>query len=444
MVCVSCAVACGGSEPVAPPPRILEATSERVVIDGAATLTSVVTIRFNRPVTLSGDANPRRARATIELRNADGLDFDVPSVTVVNIEESSSSSRLLVVTTKGLVPDGALIRIEADTLIDGGDEVHEFVIESDLSSIAAILGSTAVAFFVPAIFDPPAPALPTTADRDNEVIRAQLQQHLALRLALGSEVTQAVLETYDSIPRDIVPHPKVRAALAALVGTFAQPAVTSLLTSANCTGAPAAIIDFRVPPGSPTLLAQMSHDAAGRRVISLNPITETDRFEHLMPLLAHEAIHCDRSNSLAEEIAATAFDTYLYMVLVALDPSLADQNTPLARNLKIDALALTNSGRLVPESVGVLQSVGVELAIPDGSSTARSFAEHVANAYDNLNFESEATERTAGEYAALLLELTDLASGSAFDLEYLDALLGKALPETVMFEAIIALGLVPR
>jgi hypothetical protein len=441
---VAFAAACGGSEAAAPPPRILEATAERVVVDGAATLSSIVTIRFNRPVSLSDATGRGLPPASIDPPAAVDTGFSVPEIAVVSLEESSTSSRLLTVTTVGLVPDGARVRIAASALVNGGDVAHELAIESDLSPIEAILGSTSVAFATPDIFDPPEPALPTTADRDNDVIRAQLVEHLSLRIALGSEVTQDVLDAYDSIPRDIVPHPKIRAALAAMVGTFAQPAVTSFLTSENCTGSPAASIDFRVPPSSPTLLAEMTRDAAGRRVVSLNPIVETDRFEHLMPLLAHEAIHCDKSNSIEEEIASAAFDTYLYMVLIALDPSLAKANTALARNLNIDALAMANSGRLVPESVGVLQSVGVERAVPDGTSTARSFAEHVGSAYDSLGFESQAPERTASEYVLRLLPLTDMPAGQAFELEYLDALLGNALPDAVMFEAIIALGLVPR
>ena len=163
-----------------------------------------------------------------------------------------------------------------------------------------------------------------------------------------------------------------------------------------------------------------------------------------MPLLAHEAVHCDQRNSVSEEIASAAFDTYLYTILLALDPSLAQQTTPLARNLNVDVLALTNSGRLVPESVGILQSVGVDGVVPGGSSTARSFAEHVANAYTSLELESQATERVAGEYVTQITGQTDLAAGSPFDLTYLDGLLGRALPRAVLLEAIMALQLVPR
>ena len=435
--------ACGGSEEERVPPRLLEASSERVVVDGLATLSSVVTLRFNRPIALSDTLPEGQAAVTFDLTQALAEGFEVPEVSVVSIEAAEASSRLLLVTTAGLVPNGAAVKVDPRALVDGGTASHEIEVESDLTETDVILASQEIGFFDDSR-GPAEPVVPTEADRDNNLMRVRLEQHLALRRALGTENTQDSLDLFDAIPHDIVPHAKLRAALAALLGTFAQPAVGSLLTGENCTGQPAALIDFQVPPGSPSLLAEVTFDDKGRRVLSIHPISEGDRFEHIMPLLVHEAVHCEEGNSIAEEVASTAFDTYMYTILVALDPTLVEQNTPLARNLRVDAVVMANSGRLVPESVGVLQSIGVESAVPDGSPAAASFAEYVALAYDTLRFESHGQERTAGEYVNQLIGLTDLSSGSAFDLTYLDALLGKAMPRALMFEAILALDLVPK
>ena len=439
---LSWSAACGGdSDDPVDPPRLTEATAERVVVDGAATLSSVISVRFNRSIEVSDNAPEDGVRLTLSETGGNG--FEVPLVTVLEFAASRSSSRLLEVKTEGLVPDGTLITVDARVLDGGGVVAHEAEVRSDLTASDAILASSVLVPLIDTSGVPAEPILATAFDRDDAAVRILLEDHLLLRAGLGSEITGVVLDLYDAIPPDIVPHPKLRAALAALYGTFAQPAIGSLLTEQNCTGAPVALIDFQEPPSSPTLLAEVTHDDEGRRVVSINPITEGDRFEHLMPLLAHEAIHCDMANALEEEIAATAFDTYLYTVLLALDPTLADQNTPLARNLNVDATAMANSGRLVPESVGILQSFAVDRVLPEDTSPAQSFAEHVALAYSGLPAGADVPEPLAAEYVAQLVSLTDMAPGSAFDLEYLDTLMGTALPRLIFFEAVIALQLVP-
>ena len=181
----------------------------------------------------------------------------------------------------------------------------------------------------------------------------------------------------------------------------------------------------------------------GARVISVNTFAEGERIEHLMPILAHEAVHCDREDSIYEEVAATAFDGFLYLQLIAVAPELADVKTKVARELNIDAVAMVNSGARYPESIGVLQSIGVEQALPLTNSPARSFGDVVAIAYRSLSQTTSPAESTASAYAAILAEASGMQSGDPFDMPYLDELISRSVDPGVLAAAIEAFQLAP-
>src|SRR6185436_1602538 len=122
--------------------------------------------------------------------------------------------------------------------------------------------------------------------------------------------------------------------------------------------------------------------------------------ELLMPVLAHEAIHCDATDGLAEEVAATAFDTFLYLHLLAAEPDLAGAGTKVGRELNVDAIAMINSGRRLPESIGLLPSVGVTRVLPETNSPAGSFAELVVQSYPTITTTTSAPEPLAQTYVA--------------------------------------------
>jgi hypothetical protein len=284
------------------------------------------------------------------------------------------------------------------------------------------------------------PDEPGAGDEDPAAMREALETHLSARGA-PAEIRTAALDTYDIIPADIVPSAKVRAALAALTGTFAAPAIANLLTTENCTGQPASLITFQPPPEAPDLIARVTFDEAGRRVVSLNPITAGDPIERLMAILAHEAIHCDGESGLFEEVAATAFDSFLHLQLATLLPGVVVGETPLSRDLNVDAIALINSGRRLPESIGVLASDGTELVLPDTTSPYASFADLVAAAYAGLPSLSS-SEPLAQVYATILAEQAGFKPGDPFDLTYLDELLGRVIPEQAVIAAIDVFELV--
>lgn len=429
---------CGGGND-APLPQVQEVTAQRLTTTSGK-LTSTVTIRFDRELSIARSNVPLASR--IELDVPDLVTGETRRVLVTTAEIPGDQPSTIVLTVEALVPDGTKVRIDRRAF--NADASGEMVatVTSDLSPALSLLASTAFEPTLPGLLDPASLIPPTEADRDPEAMRAELARHLNQRGTNDATVSRAFAH-FDAIPAEIVPSPKLRAALAALTGTFAEPAIDSLLTDQNCTRKPAALISFQPPPDAPELLGRATRTGDGARVISLNPITEGDRIEHLMALLAHEAIHCDNADGRFEEIASTAFDTFLYMQLISVDASLVDSNTPLARDLNVDVVAMINSGRAVPESVGVLKSPSVSRAVPGSTATAASFGDLVVAAYPGLEQNESRDEALADAYVATLASLAGMSVGSAFDPVYLDELLGRAMPPAVLGASLVALEMRP-
>jgi len=420
-------------------PQISRAESERDVVAGRALLTSTVSIRFDRGFELAESRVPL----------ASHFEFDVPLATggshralVETAKRSETNPRVIVLTVATIVPDGATLRVAKKAFEKDAEGELLATVEGDLDPAAALLASTALQVWDPDFFDPPVTAVATEGDRDAATQRGALAEHLELRGA-SETIRQAALARFDAIPAGTVPSPKLRAALAALTGTFAEPAIDAFLTGQNCTGQGAARITFEVPPGDAGLIARVTYTEAGARVVSVNPFAEGERIEHLMPILAHEAVHCDQRDSRAEEVAATAMDGFLYLNLVAVDPGLARVRTRLARELNIDAISLINSGARLPESIGVLQSTGVVAVLPATNSEYRSFAELIVGAYPQIGASASPAEELAVRYAATLARGAGMKEGDPFDLVYLDELLGRAMEAWVLAAAIEAFGLAP-
>lgn len=430
----------GGGSPTIP--GIASVSARRDVEEGAAKLTTTIRLEFDRPLKLAKSETPLASHFEIRapLLVAGGESYR--RVFVTRAQFTGGSERPMELRADTLVPTGSTLRLARRAFDKGAAGEIEAPIESDLSLEAATLATMAFTFGDPASLDPGPLQSAGEADRDVARVRAQLEQHLGLR---GSDaaVRGRALALFDTIPLSQAPAPKVRAALAALVGTFAEPAIGALLGGDDCGGRAVSVIAFQPPPGDPGLLARVTTSDDGARVVSIGPDLEADRFEMLMPLLLHEAIHCDDRDGSYEEVAATAFDTYFYLHLVAVDPTLAAVRGRAGRDLVVDALAMLNSGRRWPESVGVLRSSGAVQALPGSNNPAASFAEFVAAAYGDVGGNVSPDEPVAMAYVAALATMSNSPAGSPFDLRYLDELLGLGLDAGVLAGVIHALELVP-
>jgi hypothetical protein len=396
---------------------------ERDTDQGAAKLTSTISVRFDRDFRLAKLDVPLASMFEISAPQIDGSN---QRVLVKSAEQDSSDPRLIKLSIGSLVPDGSELRVDRRAFQKQNSGQMTTKISGDLDPVLVVLASTALVPTNPSFTGSPAATKATAQDRDPAAVRTVLEQSLRTRGSPDEVVTRA-LARYDSLPPTIV-GPKARAALAALTGTFAEPAIDSLVTGNNCTGKPVARVAFEPPPDQPELAARVSYAPDGARIISISPNVEGERLEYLMPLFVHEPIHCDQLDGRYEEVAATAFDTFFYLTLVAVMPDLADGNTLLARDLNLHAVAMINSGRFEPELIGVLPSPGVKLVLPGSRSTARSFAEYIAAAYPSITYNDSPDEALAQTYVGALAKAEGVAVGSAFDLNYLDRLIAHALP----------------
>lgn len=420
---------CGGdSEPPPPPLHLTEATAERIYEGDLPQARSLLSVRFDGPVE---PVTPRAIHTAFRLLPPDGspltghplTDLEIETVTVV-------SSRLVELAVNGLVVHGSTLHVAGGALEGAGEEIS-IPVESEFTELGVVLAGGVLAFGDLSLVEPLPVETPTAADRDPLGVRNSLQVHLDERSA-SERVREVALALYDGIDPEVVPSAKVRAALAALAGTFADAAVRSLLGVDNCTGQAAAFIGFQEPPGNPELAARVTYADDGRRILSIRPDLEAAPFELLMPLIAHEAIHCDRVDSLEEEIVASAIDVYLYIHLLISQPELARDDSPMARNFNIEALAMLNSGQALPESLGILPSPHGREALPESGTTHRSFAELIAASYEDDVDASAPLEPVAQQYLDALAEAVEAPFGSALDLAYVDLLLGRA----TTFEAI--------
>ena len=426
---VALAASCGGEgAPPSPPARPLEATAERLHEDGLPLNSSVVRVRFDggvEPVTL------RALHTAFRLTPPEDSPLTGHSLAEMPVEGVQIiSSRIVDLTVASLVINGSTLHVSASAFAESDEELTVAVV-SEFTELGVVLAGGVLAFGDLTLVEPRPEETPTEDDRDPWKVRAALEKHLDERGA-SEPVRNTALLLYDGMDAEAIPSPKVRAALAALAGTFADAAVRSLLGPENCTGRPAAFLGFQEPPGNPDLAARVTYDDEGRRIISIRPDLEAGPFELLMPLLAHEAIHCDRLDSLDEEVVASALDVFLYIHLLISQPELAWDDSPLARNFNIEALAMLNSGRARPESLGILESPHGREVLPESGVSHRSFVDVIAAAYEEETDPSAPLEPVAQQYLDALAQAVDAPLGSALDLNYVDFLLGRA----TTFEAI--------
>lgn len=435
--------ACGGESDPVEVPRATTATAERVIEDGAATARSTVRVEFEEGEEIELALDGGELRDAFTLRTP-GLNttFTPQDLPVTSVSVSRSEPNVVLLEVDGLVPERTELRIRRAALAEGGEGSYPVSVESQLTALDVVLSTNPVAPVDAALFSVAQVPEVTPGATDEAAMRSALEAHLQVRGTTGAVLDRA-LDYYDNVDRAVVASPKLRAALAGLTGTYAEPAIPHLLTNENCTSLPAERIAFEPPPDFPDLLARVTYGDDGARIISLNPVLEGEPFQLLMPILLHEAIHCDQVDGQDEEIAATALDAFFYILLIAAEPELARAGTTLSRNFNVDALALMNSGRLLPESVGVLPSGGVGNVFPGIENGPSSFAAHIAAAYDTLPPGPSEPEALAIAYVALLGADLELAPGNPFDLAYLDALLGLTMHPPVLWTAMEVLGVEP-
>ncbi|MBK6663596.1 MAG: hypothetical protein IPG47_12930 [Thermoflexaceae bacterium] len=251
-------VAGAARRPTGPLPAISEAKAERdITSDGAATLTSTVTVRFDRTASFAESRVPLASFFEFAIDLGEGQS---KRVLVRKAEHSKENGRLVTLSVDALIPDGAELRLEKRAFEPGAEGRITAKVAGELSGALTVLASLPLVPTNPAFAAQATIAPLAEADRDLAAVRAVLETHLKER-GSPAELVARALARYDSLPAT-VPAPKARAALAALTGTFAEPAIDSLVTGGNCTTKPANRIVFAEIPEAPSLAARVTY--AGR------------------------------------------------------------------------------------------------------------------------------------------------------------------------------------
>jgi hypothetical protein len=148
-------------------------------------------------------------------------------------------------------------------------------------------------------------------------------------------VTAAQLLVDDEV-RARIPALELRAALASLLGTLAEPAIGWLVRAG-----PFDRIVFGDPPGD-VIARSVSTPDGGQRIV----VDRAFRFERpalLSVLLAHEAFHADGEAGDLEELVATAFQALVQLEQLVADPTLAGERTALGQATNAWAVIRLNS-----------------------------------------------------------------------------------------------------
>ena len=152
---------------------------------------------------------------------------------------------------------------------------------------------------------------------------------------------------------------ELRAALASLLGTVAEPAIGWLVRAG-----PFDRIVFGDPPGDAIARSFSTRDGSQRIVVD-----RAFRFERpalLSVLLAHEAFHSDGEASDLEELVATSFQALVHLEQLVADPTLAVERTALAQATNAWAVIRLNTRAAGSSDLRLILEEAGQTVLPGG------------------------------------------------------------------------------
>lgn len=215
----------------------------------------------------------------------------------------------------------------------------------------------------------PAPAVELTESQ----ARQKLQDYMRIDAPDSPEKQEAAMQVFDH-PKLIakIPNHSLRAALAALTGTFAEPAIQMYLSYS------VAEVKFddneSVLKTSDRNVAYTWLEDSGQFTYYFNKKYRGENPFLFTHLLAHEPLHQDTTNSNMEETVATMFDTDILLTQLIRHPELP-QTTELSRRMVSNAFLRLNSG--TGFRPGVFDSNGNLQIAPGSPQTQTSWWERV-------------------------------------------------------------------
>jgi len=246
--------------------------------------------------------------------------------------------------------------------------------------LARPLAPTDRNLFVPVIYPDTPPMAPMPGPEPSLTqVRDALDSYLAAEFpgdAAAQDAAKAVFN--DAAAESKIPSPSLRAALASLTGTFAEPAIDHILYAVTDQGhAKVTTVKFVPPNQTPDpVRAVAGVYGAGTadpqqleiRFNNRNQGESPFLFTHIM---AHEPLHSDLQVANYEEVVNEALDNLLYVDQVSRHADLARGGSELARRSNSNGLARLNSG---PGSRLGLYATNRGTPIFPGGSSAQTFA----------------------------------------------------------------------
>ena len=168
---------------------------------------------------------------------------------------------------------------------------------------------TDVNLFGPAVYSSASAMSPASSGPTDEATpRSKLSDLLNQRFPNSPKTVNQALALFDSDKtKQIVPDPRVRAALVALKGAAGEPAIAGILDGTY------SVVRFGTV--DPRALAQMfppSRSSDGTARILVNQKFQFEDFRLFVPLLAHEALHRDDLGGNKEELVNKSIETLVY------------------------------------------------------------------------------------------------------------------------------------
>ena len=213
--------------------------------------------------------------------------------------------------------------------------------------------ATDTALFFPSVYQSDLPLMDAVGDPPSEdQARAMLEDYLRARYPNDPDKVNEGILLYNNPETFLkISSPSLRAAFVALRDTVGDPAIEFILHAKTSGGNPkVGIVRFSKFPEDRANTIGMAvigeFDDPEQMTIEIN-----ERFQSENPFLftdtiAHEALHNDDNNpnSIVQEEVIYAFDTLVYLELLAYQPELAQEGTWLSRWKNTNALSRLNSG----------------------------------------------------------------------------------------------------
>jgi hypothetical protein len=197
---------------------------------------------------------------------------------------------------------------------------------------------------------------------------AMLTAYLADEFPNSSAERQSAMAVYsDSTAVSKVSSPSLRAALAALTGTFAEPAIDFILHS-QVNGQPHFTDVHWADPSaftSPGYIAEVIGLGNGQQYIQFNDAFRGENPFLFVDAMSHEPLHADGEIHQTEEAVNHSLDKLIYLHQLVRHPWLATSGHALSRYLDTQGILRINGGK--GTTLGLFDSNG-DLPLMPGST----------------------------------------------------------------------------